>query len=70
MNQWAANGEMQDQERYGQCWERSGHGKQRCSELFLDCLRDTEGRGDRGQGRLAVVKNFCGICGQNNYDGM
>ena len=36
-NQWAANGEIQNEERYGQFWELSG-----VVELFLVCLRDTE----------------------------
>ena len=26
MNQWAANGEKQDEKRYGQFWELSGQG--------------------------------------------
>ena len=43
MNQWAANGEKQDEKRYGQLWELSGQGEQRCFELFVTCLRDTEG---------------------------
>ena len=43
MNQWAANGEKQDEKRYGQLWELSGKGDQRCFELFVICLKDTEG---------------------------
>ena len=43
MNQWAASGEKQDEKRYGQLWELSGQGEQRCFELFVTCLRDTEG---------------------------
>ena len=42
MNHWATNGEKQDEERYGQFWEFSGQGKQRCFELFVVCIRDTE----------------------------
>ena len=44
MNQWGANGERQDEERYGQFWELSGQGEQCCFELFAVCLtlRDTE----------------------------
>ena len=42
MNHWATNGEKQDEERYDQFWEFSGQGKQRCFELFVVCIRDTE----------------------------
>ena len=34
VNQWAANGEMQDAERYGQFGELSGHAGQHCFELL------------------------------------
>ena len=43
MNQWAANGKRQDENRHGQLWELSGQGEQHCFELFVICLRDTEG---------------------------
>ena len=51
VNQWAANGEIQNEERYGQFWELSGQSEQRVFvfvfslavvELFVVCLRDTE----------------------------
>ena len=42
LNEWAANGEKQDEERCGQFWELSGKGEQRCSELSAVCLRDAE----------------------------
>ena len=48
MNQWAANGEKQDDERDSQFWELSGQGGQSCFELFVvNCLRDTENRQTR-----------------------
>ena len=43
MNQWAANGEEQDEEKCGQVWELTGQGEQRCVEAFVLCLTDTEG---------------------------
>ena len=43
VNQWTANGDKLDEKRYGQLWELSGQGERRCSELFVVCLRDTEG---------------------------
>ena len=36
MNQWAASGEKQDEERYGQFWELSSEGEQRCFEDTKD----------------------------------
>ena len=44
MNQWAASGEKQFEERYGQFWELSGQGEQHCFELFVVCLKDAEDR--------------------------
>ena len=35
MYQWAANGEQQDEERYGQFGELSGQGEERCRLNFL-----------------------------------
>ena len=43
VNRGAASGEKLDEERYGWFGELSGQGKQRCFELFVVCLRDTEG---------------------------
>ena len=42
MNQRAANGVKQDEERYGYFGELSGQGEQHCFEFFVVCLRDTE----------------------------
>ena len=44
MNQWVTNGEKQDEDRYGQFWKLLGQGEQRCFELFVVRLRDTEDR--------------------------
>ena len=72
MNQWAANGGKQEEERYGQFWELSGQGEQRCSELFEVCLRDSEdcqtGENCRSHGKDRN-KSFCGICRQKMTDG-
>ena len=35
MNQWAASGEKQDEERHVQFWELSGEGRRHCFELLL-----------------------------------
>jgi len=58
--------------RYGQFWEFSGQGEQRCSELFEDYLRDTEdcqtGENCRSHGKDRN-KSFYGICRQKMTDG-
>ena len=76
MNQWAASGEKQDEERYGQFWKLSGQGEQRCFELFAACLINTEdssrtGENCRSQGakEQKQEQEFCGICGQEMTDG-
>ena len=42
VNRKAANGEKQDKKKCGQFWELSGQGEQRCSELGVVCLTDTD----------------------------
>ena len=42
VNQWATNGEKQDEKKCGPFQKLSGQGEQHCPESFILCLGDAE----------------------------